>query len=50
MLKKHFALHEKILYYDDSICVPRSNVKNIIEMAYDDPAPGHFEYAKKLAR
>ena len=32
------------------LCVPRSKVRDILELAHDSPAAGHFAYEKTLAR
>lgn len=45
-----FSIDGDLLKYRDKICVPRSNVRDILELAHDCKVSGHFSYAKTLSR
>lgn len=50
-LKRFFRLDDnQILYYDNRICVPKKNVRDILKLAHDDITSGHFGYTKTLSR
>lgn len=49
-LIKYFVIKDGIRYYDDKICVPRDNVKDVLYYAYDNGTAGHFAYVKTLSR
>lgn len=45
-----FEINDNILYYEGLICVPRKNIKDIMDLAHDNMVSGHFGYTKTLAR
>lgn len=49
-LLPRFSLRNELLTYDGMICVPRKNVRDILFMAHDNKAAGHFGYSKTLSR
>lgn len=49
-LLPHFSLEDGLLYYEGMLCVPRNNVKDIMELAHDNKTAGHFGYTKTLSR
>lgn len=49
-LAKFFKIEDEILYYEGKVCVPRSNVKDILFLAHDNKTSGHFGYYKTLSR
>lgn len=49
-ISKFFKLEGDLLLYEGMICVPRTNVKEILELAHDNRTSGHFGYSKTLSR
>lgn len=49
-LLSHFNLNDGLLYYEGQLCVPRQNIKTILQLAHDNHTAGHFGYSKTLAR
>lgn len=45
-----FKLDQGKLIYDNKICIPRCQVKEILSMAHDSRSSGHFAYNKTLSR
>lgn len=45
-----FELQSENLFYKDKLCVPRSYVKDILEIAHDSCVSGHFAFSKTLKR
>ena len=45
-----FKTVEGLLYYEDKVCVPRSCVRDVLQLAHDSKLGGHFGFAKTLAR
>lgn len=49
-LLPHFNLSNGLLYYEGLLCVPRKNIRDIMDLAHDNKTSGHFGYAKTLSR
>lgn len=49
-MMKFFKIKDELLYYEGMICVPRKNIKHLMDLAHDNKLSGHFGYTKTLAR
>lgn len=45
-----FEERDRLLLYDQKICVPRTRVADIMELAHDISIAGHFGFSKTLGR
>ena len=45
-----FEFKNKKLLYNRKLCVPRSSISKVLQIAHDSKISGHFKYAKTLAR
>lgn len=50
ILLPSFLYSNDNLYFEENICVPRQNIREILRRAHDSPLGGHFRFAKTLSR
>ena len=49
-LMSRFSMNNGLIYYDEKLCVPRANIKEILALAHDSRTSGHFGADKTIAR
>lgn len=49
-LVPHFKLENGKLYFENKVCDPHQNIKEILRLAHDSPLGGHFSFHKTLSR
>lgn len=49
-MSRHCTLRDGLLYYDNLVCVPRKNIRDILFLGHDNKTAGHLGYSKTLSR
>lgn len=45
----YYSIRNNVLYYENKICVPRKNVRDILHLAHDSQVSWHFGYSMTLS-